>query len=79
MIDLKVPDMHCEKCVSRIHETLEAAQISHEIDLSKKIVSVADDQVDKARSAMDVQPAHRLLSIKRENISSKMIAKSNNQ
>ena len=53
MIDLKVPDMHCEKCVSRIHETLEAAQISHEIDLSKKIVSVADDQVDKARSAMD--------------------------
>ncbi len=53
MIDLKVPDMHCEKCVSRIHETLEAAQISHEIDLSKKMVSVADDQVDKARSAMD--------------------------
>ena len=33
----------------------------------------------QARSAMDVQPAHRLLSIKRENISSKMIAKSNNQ
>lgn len=53
MTTLKVPDMHCEKCVARIHETLEKAQIEHEIDLSKKTVTVPDESVEKAKSELD--------------------------
>ena len=53
MVTLKIPDMHCEKCVARIHETLEKTQIKHEIDLSKKTVTVPDESVEKAKSELD--------------------------
>lgn len=47
MIKLKVPEMHCEKCVARIHQTLEQAGIEHEIDLDHKMVSIPENAVDK--------------------------------
>ena len=53
MKTLKIPDMHCEKCVARIHETLEKAQIEHEIDLSHKTVTIPDELVEKALSELD--------------------------
>ena len=53
MIKLKVPDLHCEKCVSRIHQQLEEVHVEHEIDLARKTVSVPENQVDKVREALD--------------------------
>lgn len=53
MVTLKVPDMHCEKCVTRIHETLEKAQIKHEISLDEKTVAVEQGDVDKTRSELE--------------------------
>ena len=47
MTKLKVPEMHCEKCVDRIHQTLEQAGIEHEIDLDHKMISIPDDAEDK--------------------------------
>ena len=35
-----VPDMHCEKCVSRISEALNKVKISADIDLQAKSVEI---------------------------------------
>lgn len=40
MTTLKVEDMHCSKCVERIHNALEAADITHEISLDDKTVTI---------------------------------------
>lgn len=40
MTKLLVEEMHCERCVSRIHTALENAQIKHEVDLATKIVTI---------------------------------------
>ena len=40
MTVLKAEDMHCEKCVERIHKALTEADITHEINLAEKTVSI---------------------------------------
>lgn len=50
MATLKVEDMHCEKCVARITNTLNEAKLDFSVDLEKKTVKVRgnDEQVRKA-------------------------------
>lgn len=38
-----VPDMHCEKCVSRISEALNKVKISADIDLQAKSVEIQNE------------------------------------
>lgn len=40
MTVLKAEDMHCEKCVERIHNALTEAKIDHQVDLATKTVSI---------------------------------------
>jgi len=40
MITLKVPDMHCEKCVERITDALNAANLSFQLSLKNKTVTI---------------------------------------
>ncbi|MFI3171860.1 MAG: heavy-metal-associated domain-containing protein [Eubacteriales bacterium] len=47
---LKVPDMHCEKCVSRISNALTEAGIQFEIDLASQTVSV-----EEAKEALAIE------------------------
>ena len=53
MKSLYIPEMHCSKCEARIHEALEKAGITHTIELEKKIVIVAENDVEKATSELD--------------------------
>ncbi len=51
---LSVPDMHCEKCVARITQALNAAGLSFEVSLQDKTVAVSGDEtcVEKAAEAL---------------------------
>ena len=40
MTTLLVEEMHCERCVSRIHTALDNAQIKHEVNLADKTVTI---------------------------------------
>ncbi len=53
MTILKVADIHCEKCVSRISNALTEAGIQFEIDLATKTVSVEDEKVTLAIEELD--------------------------
>lgn len=55
MTVLKVPDMHCEKCVSRITNALNEAKLKFTVSLADKTVTVegGDADVEKARSELD--------------------------
>ncbi len=53
MKTLNVPDMHCEKCVARISNALNEANIPFEIDLASQTVQVAEGNVATAVSEMD--------------------------
>ncbi len=53
MITLKVADMHCEKCVERITNALNKADISFDIRLKDKTVKVDESKVDKAIEELD--------------------------
>lgn len=55
MTVLTVPDMHCENCVRRITEALNAEKLSFTVSLADKTVSVEGDKaaVQKAVEVMD--------------------------
>ena len=55
MTTLKVPDMHCEKCVERITSALNGAKIAFQISLKDKTVSIDGDEsnVDAAIETLD--------------------------
>lgn len=40
MTVLKAEDMHCEKCVERINKALTEADITHEVNLAEKTVTI---------------------------------------
>lgn len=40
MTVLKAEDMHCEKCVERINKALKEADITHEVNLEQKTVTI---------------------------------------
>lgn len=44
MTTLKVPDMHCEKCVERITKTLNAAKLKFNVSLQDKSVTIDGDE-----------------------------------
>ncbi len=46
MKTLKVPEMHCENCVSRIKNALNAASVKFEVSLDNKTISVDGDDND---------------------------------
>lgn len=52
---LNVPDMHCEKCVERITNALNAAGLLFEVSLKNKTVAIDGDaaNVQKAVEALD--------------------------
>lgn len=55
MTTLKVPDMHCEKCVERITNALNREGMTFKVSLPDKTVSVEGEKavVDKAVEALD--------------------------
>lgn len=53
MTTLKVPDMHCQKCVARITAAMEAANISCTISLEAQTVSVEEDNIPQAIEELD--------------------------
>lgn len=53
MTTLKVEDMHCGMCVSRISAALTEAGVQFEVDLDTKTVSVEDDKVELAIDELD--------------------------
>lgn len=53
MTILKVEDMHCNMCVTRISNAFVDAGISFEISLENKTVSVDSTKVDLAISELD--------------------------
>jgi copper chaperone len=55
MVELKVPDMHCENCVARISKALGALNVSFSISLEDKTVSLNADeaQLQKVIEALD--------------------------
>ena len=55
MTTLKVPDMHCEKCVERITNALNAAKLTFHVSLEDKTVTIDGDEsnVNTAVEALD--------------------------
>ena len=54
MTVLSVPDMHCEHCVKRITDTLNAVNVPFTISLEEKKVTIEnDEQVELAISELD--------------------------
>lgn len=55
MATLKVPDMHCEKCVARITKALNEENLSFSVSLADQTVTVDGDDaaVAKAKDALD--------------------------
>ena len=55
MTTLKVPDMHCEKCVARITNALNEAKLSFSVSLADKTVTVdgGAEEIEKALSELD--------------------------
>lgn len=53
MTILKVEEMHCGMCVSRISAALTEAGIGFEVDLDTKTVSVEDEKVALAIEELD--------------------------
>jgi copper chaperone len=53
MKTLKVPDMHCEKCVERISGALSAKGIDFTVSLTNKTVDVDSEKVSGAIEALD--------------------------
>jgi copper chaperone len=55
MTTLKVPEMHCNNCVSRITKALTAADLKFEVSLENKTVTIdgCDNCVAKAISELD--------------------------
>lgn len=55
MTTLKVPDMHCEKCVARITKALTEAELKFEVSLAEKTVKVEGGpaEAEKARAELD--------------------------
>ena len=55
MTTLKVPDMHCEKCVARITNALNEAKLTFSVSLADKTVTVEGGvaELEKARSELD--------------------------
>ncbi len=55
MTTLKVPDMHCEKCVARITNALNEAKLSFSVSLADKTVTVdgGAEEIEKAKSELD--------------------------
>lgn len=55
MTTLKVPDMHCEKCVERIRKALNAAKLTFRVSLQDKTVTVDGDEssIKMAIEALD--------------------------
>jgi copper chaperone CopZ len=43
-MEIKVVNMSCEHCVSKIHQALKLAKIKHKINLSTKTVTVKDEE-----------------------------------
>ena len=55
MTTLKVPDMHCNMCVKRITDTLNAVNLKFTVSLDDKTVTIDgdDDAVATAKSELD--------------------------
>ncbi len=55
MTTLKVPDMNCEHCVSRISKALEEQKLNFKVSLSDKTVDIDGDEtaVKSAYSVLD--------------------------
>lgn len=55
MITIKVPDMHCEKCVERITKALTAVDLKFTVSLAEKTVSIdgCEGCASKARSELE--------------------------
>lgn len=53
MKTLKVPDMHCEKCVERISDALTEEKIDFSVSLSNKTVSVEDGKLSEVIEVLD--------------------------
>lgn len=53
MVILKVEDMHCEHCVSRIEEAFKEEGLSCEVNLANKTVAVEESLVEKASETLD--------------------------
>jgi len=55
MTTLNVPEMHCEKCVERITNALNAAGLSFRVSLESKTVTIDgnEDCVKKAIEELD--------------------------
>lgn len=53
MKTLKVPDMHCQKCVERISNALSEEKIVFDVSLDQKIVTVEDGKLSEAIEALD--------------------------
>ena len=55
MTTLRVPDMHCEKCVARITNALNGAGLKFSVSLEDKTVTVDGSaaDVERARAEQD--------------------------
>lgn len=53
MKTLKVPDMHCEKCVARITKALTDKGMDFTVSLESRTVSVEDARVAAAVEVLD--------------------------
>lgn len=55
MTTLKVPDMHCNMCVKRITDTLNAVNLKFSVSLDDKTVTIDGDEaaVLTAKSELD--------------------------
>ena len=49
----KVPDMHCINCVNRIKKALDAENITADVDLGAKTVSVKEADPQKTIEILD--------------------------
>jgi len=50
---IKVPDMHCQKCVERISKYIGMMGFSYEIDLENQTVTVEDKYYAKTIEILD--------------------------
>ncbi len=52
MTDIRVPKIMCEACCEKIKKSLQEAGIQAEINLRFKLVTVADEDVERAKEAI---------------------------
>ncbi len=55
MMLIRVPDMHCQKCVERITKALINAGFDIKVDLETKLVTINGETIDESKAIAELE------------------------